>query len=52
MGMQVDGDGDVLFQFGDEFGDIERRHDAGHILQTEGVRPHILNFFGFIEIIV
>ena len=52
MGVEVNGNGDNLFELSDEFGDVKRGHDAGHIFQTEGVRPHVLEFSGLGEVIL
>ena len=51
MGVEVDGDADLLLEGGDELTDGGRVAEAGHVLDAQNVRAHFFELLGFIDVI-
>ncbi len=44
-------DGDHFLEGCNDLGNIKWSHDTCHILQTEGIGPHVLDLFPLVDII-
>ena len=52
MGVEVDGDADLLLESGNELADGGGVAEAGHVLDAKDVSSHFLQLLGLIEVIL
>jgi len=51
VGVQVDGDGDFVFESANQFGGGVRFEQAGHVFDAEDVGAHVFDFFGHGDVV-